>query len=398
MKDVVIVANFVGALDGGKNSRFTYLADLLNNRDDIKVELISSSFSHDNKQKRDFNSSEFEYRITLIEEPGYKRNICLKRFYSHYVWGKNLKKYLKNRKTPDVVYCAVPSLTGSGYVAKYCNNNNVKFIIDIQDLWPEAFQMIVNIPLLNNLIFSPFRILANGIYKHADEICAVSQTYVKRALRVNKKTQFGHSVFLGTSLKTFDENAKKNRVIEKQKGDIWLAYCGTLGKSYDLISVFDALYLLNQKSSTVPTFIIMGDGPRRQEFEKYAALKKIKTVFTGVLSYKDMCAVLEECDMTVNPIIGTSVASIINKHADYAACGLPVLNTQNSMEYRNLVDSYNMGFNCESNNIKDLTEKIEILISDISLRKQMGENARKCAEERFDRRITYIELVNIITK
>lgn len=74
--------------------------------------------------------------------------------------------------------------------------------------------------------------------------------------------------------------------------------------------------------------IVMGDGIRRNEFEKMS--KGLNVTFLGMLPYHQMCGVLVACDMVVNPIVGTSVASIINKHADYAASGKPVLNTQNS--------------------------------------------------------------------
>ena len=98
MKDVVIVANFIGALDGGKNSRFTYLADKLNKINSMSVEIVSSSFSHDYKKHRDNIPNIFEYKVTLIDEPGYKKNVCIQRFYSHYIWGINVVKYLKSRK------------------------------------------------------------------------------------------------------------------------------------------------------------------------------------------------------------------------------------------------------------------------------------------------------------
>ena len=98
-----------------------------------------------------------------------------------------------------------------------------------------------------------------------------------------------------------------------------------------------------------------------------------------------MCGAISACDMVVNPIVGKSVASIINKHADYAASGLPVINTQESPEYRNLVEDYNMGFNCKNGNTVEMAEKIKTLIEDKSLRHEMGRNARRCAVERFDR-------------
>lgn len=73
-----------------------------------------------------------------------------------------------------------------------------------------------------------------------------------------------------------------------------------------------------------------------------------------------MCGALVACDMAVNPIVGTSIASNINKHADYAASGKPVLNTQKSDEYRKLIDKYQMGFNCISS--YDLFEYLKVLI------------------------------------
>ena len=47
--------------------------------------------------------------------------------------------------------------------------------------------MVVNIPIVSQIGFIPFTILANGIYKRADAICAVSNTYVNQALEVNKR-------------------------------------------------------------------------------------------------------------------------------------------------------------------------------------------------------------------
>ena len=58
----------------------------------------------------------------MLKEPGYTKNVSFKRFYSHYVMGRNLRKYLSNRKKPDVIYCAVPSLDVAKTAAKYAKN------------------------------------------------------------------------------------------------------------------------------------------------------------------------------------------------------------------------------------------------------------------------------------
>lgn len=415
MKDIVIVANFIGALDGGKNSRFTYLAELLSKESDITVEIVSSTFSHDYKRKRSSTIHLQNIKITLIDEPGYKKNISLKRFFSHYIWGKNVAAYLKKRKQPDVIYCAVPSLTGPDMIGKYCKKKGIPFIIDVQDIWPEAFKMVFNIPIISDFAFAPFKRMANNVYVNANDIIAVSNSYLKRALEVNRNAS-GHVVFLGTDLRTFDRNAdidlvnnaepyKKNKevivysalpkCIEKGYDEIWVAYCGTLGNSYDLNTAIDAVSLVEEEGFRLK-FIVMGGGPKEEEFINHAKEKKIDAIFTGNIPYDKMCSILSHCDITINPIKSKAAASIINKHADYAACGLPVINTQESKEYRSLVDDYNMGFNCNNDDPNDIKDKIQLLAIDKGLRIIQGNNARKCATEKFDRSNTYFEIIETI--
>lgn len=392
--DIVILANFCGDFSEKDNGRFLYLAKLL--AENHNVELITSDFFHIKKTHRDSFLPEYPFKITLIHESGYPKNVCLRRFASHYGFGKRVAKYLQNRKKPDVIYCAVPSLTAPLEAAKYARKNNVRFVIDVQDLWPEGFEMIFQIPVISALLFAPFRRMADRIYQAADTVCAVSQTYIDRALSVNKKCASGACVFLGTRLENFDSNVRANPVLDKPEGELWLGYCGTLGSSYDLICVFDALVLLREKGITPPKFMIMGTGPRAEEFKRYARENAVDAKFCGQLSYDKMCGVLSSCDIVVNPIIARSAASIINKHADYAASGRPVINTQESVEYQNLVNMYHMGFNCVNGSPENMAEKLVRLLGDSALREEMGRGARRCAEECFDRKSSYQALANAI--
>ena len=398
MKKVIIIANYVNFSWEKGNCRFIYL---LNNLDccNNEIELITTNFCHYKKEKRK-NIKKFtdnlKYKVTLINEPGYKKNISLKRIYSHYVLGINLKKYLlKLKYKPDVIYCAVPSLDIAKVATQYAKKNNIKLIIDIQDLWPEAVKMVFKIPVLSDIIFFPVRKKADYIYSNADEIVAVSETYVNRALEVNKKTKNGTSVFLGTDLDIFDKYAKENRIYYYDN-IIRIVYIGTLGMSYDIKSVIDAIKILNDKGIKNIKFVVMGDGPLKQEFEEYAEEKQIDTEFTGRLEYEKMVGLLCSCDIAVNPIIGTSVASIINKVGDYAAAGIPVINTQNSQEYIDLLVKYHAGLNCKPNNSSDIANKLEYLIINKKELKELGAGNRKLAEELFDRKKTYKKIISLI--
>lgn len=385
--DILIISNFCDDFSTVNNDRFLYIANMLSI--EHNVEVVTSDFYHTAKRQRNELKDIFPYKITFLHEIGYNKNVCLKRFYSHFVWGLNVKKYLNKRQKPDVIYCAIPSLSAAFFAAKFCNKNNIRFVIDVQDLWPEAFRMVFNVPVLSSIIFLPFKWLANFIYKNADGICAVSETYCQRALCVNKKCSKVTSVFLGTELKTFDDNIKKIPILKKNNGEIWLAYCGTLGTSYDLPLVFESIRI-----AKIPNlkFIVMGDGPLMDTFKLCAY--DVPILFTGRIPYDSMCSLLSSCDIVVNPIVGNSVASIINKHADYAASGLPIINTQQSSEFQQLINCYNMGINCSSAN--EIAKSLKTLVADDSLRKLMGKNARRCAEEKFDRAVTYKYLINVI--
>lgn len=418
--DILIVAQYLRDIEcfDGNNSRFIYIAKMLAKSSTNNVEIITSDFIHVRKAKCNKIDKIDGIKFTLCHEKGYTKNVCLKRFISHKELAINIKKYLKNRKKPDVIYAAVPSLSVAKVCAKFCEKNNIKFIIDVQDLWPEAFKMVFNIPVISNLIFYPMKKQADYIYSKADKIIAVSETYCNRALKVNKKTKKGSSVFLGTDLRKFDKNCSneivtnnkydkdcisiqnnlvivknKNFKLYKKEDEIWIAYCGTLGSSYDLNNAMTAISKI--KSHKV-RFVIMGDGPLYNKFITKAKDLKIKAIFTGRIDYNIMCSILKKCDIAINPIMHGAAQSIINKHADYVAAGLPIVSTQENKEFCDLINNYNMGINCNNKDIIELKTAIEKLINNKDLRIKMGKNARRCAVEKFDREITYKELVNII--
>lgn len=391
--DIVIIANFCGVLDKPTNSRFDYIANLFSKENN--VEMIGSAFSHETKKKRICDFSRFPYKVTLIDEPGYSKNISVKRFLSHQAWGKNVLRHIQQREKLDIVYCAIPSLTAAALVGEYCNKNGIRFVIDIQDLWPESFRMALNVPVVSNVVFAPFQHRVNKAYAAADAIVAVSQTFVNRAKNVNTRAKNTAAVYIGTDLATFDDNVKQYEINREDRDEFWLGYCGSLSDSYDIPCVIEAVKLINNPNVKL---VIMGNGYLKEKFQKLADEAGINAEFTGTLDYPKMCGLLSACDAAVNPINGKSAASIINKHADYAASGIPVINTQESLEYRKLVEDYHMGFNCENGNAEEMAEKIKILIESKSLRDEMGRNARKCAEEKFDRKKTYMKLEEILCR
>lgn len=86
--DILIVSHFGSTYSENDNDRFLYLAKSLDQKNN--VEIVTSSFCHEKKIHRNQTEVSWPFKITFIEEPGYKKNVCLKRFYSHYIFGLNV--------------------------------------------------------------------------------------------------------------------------------------------------------------------------------------------------------------------------------------------------------------------------------------------------------------------
>jgi hypothetical protein len=278
--DILIISQFFILPSEIGNNRFEYLARLLAGRGH-RVEIVTTSFSHGLKRQRQHKAEDnaLGYSYTMIYEPGYLKNVSLRRFWSHYIMGKNLASHLRKRKRPDLVYCAVPSLDVGQAAAEYARAQGTPLVVDVQDIWPEAFGMVFNVPILSDLVFSPMKRLAKYIYSSADKIVAVSQTYADIALQANDKSQQAQVVYLGTDLAEFDRSAHEHRVKDKPSDEIWLAYIGTLGHSYDLNSVIMALGILKDNGISNIRFLVMGNGPLKQKFEACAQEHRVRVDF-----------------------------------------------------------------------------------------------------------------------
>ena len=395
-KDIMLIVNYWHFEQEKASSRYRSFANILCDKYDLEV--VTSTFCHLTKKQRDVESlslATLPYKMTLQYEKGYKKNISLKRIFSYKQFGKNVEKYLLKRKKPDLIIVSVPSLGVADRVTKYANKNNIPVIVDIQDLWPEAFKMALSIPIISDIMFYPMKRQADRIYSRADKIMAVSNTYVERGLKCNRKDTTGLSIYIGSDSKLIAEKMK-NIEVDKPKDEFWIGYVGALGYSYDINMVSNAIKILKDRGIENIVFKVMGDGPLKNDFEAYARELNIKFEFMGFLDYGTMMATLSKCDVAVNPIVGKSVSSIINKVSDYAMSGMAVINTQNSPEYRKLIDEYQAGINVENGNVEAVAEAILQLYQDRKLLSQIQSNSKRLGEEKFDRNKTYLQIIDII--
>lgn len=383
-QDVLIIAQFAG-LGENANNRFGELARLFDAAG-ADVELVSSRFWHTNKVHHSpAVREEFDFPVTLIEEPGYPTNVSLRRIASHRTMARNLTRYLEGRHTPDIIYCAIPSVSVAAAAAEYARRKGVHFVLDVQDLWPEAFEVVLRPRPLAAVALTPMRRKVERLYCVADTVVTVSQTYSDRVADARGSNDNIHTVFLGTHLDKFDQHP----VIapDTPENIVNLVYIGTLGRNYNLPLIFDALRELHRREVGA-VLHIMGSGPTEAEWKRQAEDLGNSVIFHGRVSYAEMVGRLRGSDIAVNPIVPGAANSITNKIGDYAAAGLPVVNSQDLPEYRKLLADYGAGISCaaEPGEVADAVVK---LAADPDLRRRMGKGNRRMAEERFDRAETY---------
>lgn len=402
MKKIGLVITAV-ALPGEKGySRFEFLSNFLV-ENGFEVELITTSFQHWDKKQRDkekIKKLNTSYKITLIDEPGYNKNIDLKRIYSHKILSKNLKKYL-SKNHYDLLYCVIPDNFVAAETAKNAKEKNIPLIIDVEDLWPEIMKMVFNLPIVSNLIFYPFSKAAKETYCNCSGIIGSSEEYMNYPFNkyIKNKDIPREVVYVGNEVKKFDEGVNLfSTEISKESNEFWIIYAGTFGESYDLSTLILASEILYKKGYTNIKIKLLGGGPDDLKLKTLFKEHPSNIEFLGYLPFPKMAAYLNKSNVCINSFVKKAPQSIVTKIGDYLASGNPMINTCSSIEFKNKVEKDNFGINVEAENPEILAEAILYFYKNRDIGTQMGKNARKIAEQQFDRPESYKKIVNLINK
>ena len=400
MKKIALVANAV-ALPGEKGlDRLAFLAELLTGCG-YEVELITSRFQHWHKafrSKEQVAALDLPYRVSLVEEIGYSKNIQLKRILSYRRLARNIKNHLYSNRY-DLVHCLIPDNQIAAVAAQYAKAKNIPFLIDVEDLWPAAMRMVFDVPLISDLIFSYYTYYARKAYRLADGVIGSSDYYRDTALRYGTNAKYLQTVYVGNRLDAFDAGVRTHLAsIDKEDGEFRVVYAGTLGTSYDIPTLIRAADSLKQQGVEQLHVVLLGDGPLRSDFEELAARLRGRVTFAGYVPFEVMAAHLVKADVTINSLVRKASQSIVSKIGDYLAAGKPMINTGLDPEFRAKVEADGFGINVEPENPEALAAAIRRLMDDPIARATMGAAARQIGEAQFDRPVSYQKIVAMIDR
>lgn len=379
-------------------TRYVYLATLLHDQG-YEVDFITSGFQHWEKRQRDiehFDAGTDAYTIKFIDEPSYPKNMCPQRIWAHHVVSNRVSDYFEQHHDYDLIYCQIPPNDVAREIGKAAKKFNIPFVVDVNDLWPEAFRVAFDVPVLSDVLFAPFYRQARAVYQMADAIIGTSEEYRERGIRDARAGIPSETVYVGNQLAEFDAGAAAHAAeIDKPEGEIWVSYAGTLSACYDLETLVTAIAEV-QKVHPEVVLQILGDGSERENLKRVASAAGANVVLHGYLPYDQMAAWLSKSDITVNSLVEKAAQSIVTKIGDYLAAAKPMVNTSCSAEFRAKVESDGFGVNVKPGHPDEMAKALLELIEDEPRRAEMGRIARHIAEDQFDRPHSYMKTVRLI--
>lgn len=367
----------------------------------------TSNFSHHFKQ---FRSKGWEdiadrvgFTIRLVPTTGYKRNIGLGRIIRDWVFAIRAFRNCRNFPPPDAIVFSESPLTFGYAGQKMAETLQCPSIYHQMDLWPE---LIINafparLQKIANVLFAPVYSSRRRVFSKLNAVTALALPYLEAVFREEPRLrEHPHAVvYNGIDVAAFRRHMTTNTqpipgLPEKQPGDIWAIFAGSLGPSYDIPTLWKVAERLAASNSSIH-IIVAGDGPYRPMLEQRSDQKSTTRLhYVGKLAPQQLAGLYRSCDIGLCAYSAGSNVEMPDKIYDYTAAGLAVINSL-SGEVSNVIAQNQIGLQYLPGHVEDLLAKLLKLTASPAEMKAMAERSRLLGET-YDRHVQYAQLVRVV--
>lgn len=249
----------------------------------------------------------------------------LRRVYSFLQFVVSIVRQASQFKHISLCYAiSAPLTTGlAAMVLKW--RHGIPYIFEVGDLWPEApIQLgVIRNTLLKVILYR----LEAAIYKSASGVVALSP-----AITANLQTRFpGLKIHeLPNMADTDYYQPGTNPALKKNynaENTLVVSYIGTLGLANGLHFMLDCAEACSEKKLPV-TFILCGDGAKKEELQQIALSRKLRNVF--FLPFQNRAGVREIFSLTDVAMICFQPLPVLetgspNKYFDALAAGKAIV-------------------------------------------------------------------------
>ncbi len=379
-----------------------------------EVFLWKSTYSHQYK-KQNFNKDtkiklKKNYVIYFIKTIPYYKNYSFMRVINHFQFAKKFAKLTKKEQKPDLILTSYPDIFHSYEAVKYAKRHNIPVVVDVRDMWPEAFVEVVLKPIrpIAKFLISPLYFYVNYIFKNATAVISMLpfclNWYQNISNRKNKELDRVFHLAYKKLNPTQEELAEsysfwKNYGISKNNGDFIVCFFGSIGSKtvIDLDTVIKAAKEIGDKTNKIK-FVLCGAG-ENLEYYKSIAWKCKNVIFPGWVDANKIYALLEIGSVGIIPYRNRFdfKNTIPNKGAEYLSGGLPILTCLDGY-INDFLKPYNCVFHYNENNSGEFANIILDLYSNPQKLKQASDGALRAYNDHFNADKVYAEMINYFLK
>lgn len=298
----------------------------------------------------------------------------------------------------DVIFATSTPLTAGipGVLARWIKRK--PFVFEVRDLWPEIPKQMGVIK--NPLVIGALSLLEWVTYHSASKLIALSPGMAKgicgRGIGEGKVLIIPN----GCDLALFgNTKASRKEAPKDHGGPLTAVFSGTHGMANNLHVVLDAAAVLKRRGIKNIKLLLVGQG---QEKESLKARVENENLYN--VSFLDPISKLELNELFATADLGLQVLKNVpafyygtspNKFFDYLSAGLPVL-TNYPGWVADLIETNHCGVVVSPNDPDHFADALVRLRNNPLELHNMGLNARRLAENSFDRRFLAAQFVGWI--
>ncbi len=302
------------------------------------------------------------------------------------------------REEYDLLFATSTPLTAAfPGIAMKLRGRRKPFVFEVRDLWPELPRAL---GMKNPLLLGGMSLLEWLSYRLADGCIGLSPGICKGIARRSPKGQRIAMVPNSCDLELFKPGHRQNLQLDGiEPSDTVAIFTGAHGLANGLHAVLDAAAELQRRNRPDVKFVFIGDGKVKPSLVQRAARDNLMNCrFYDPMPKNRLNQVVASADiglMILANVPAFYYGTSPNKFFDYIASGLPVLNNYPGW-LADLITEHKCGLAIPPENPSAFADALITMADDPERRQAMGRNARKLAEQAFDRGKLGNELVDFI--
>lgn len=299
---------------------------------------------------------------------------------------------------PDIVFASSTPLTIGIPALVASKRHRAPLVFEVRDLWPEAPIQLG--ALRSRVAIALARWLERTIYRNAAHVIALSPGMRDGVVAAGTPPARVSVIPNAADLELFSPavDGQEFRARLGVNGQFVCSYFGAMGEANDLNPVVEAARLLEERGEKGIVFVLHGNGKRRAELESFCRRHNLTNViFSDPIPDKQAIARLAAASdvcMTIYKNVPILYTCSPNKLFDTFAAGRPaIVNSPGWL--KDLVEDNEAGLYVRPEDAEHLSERVVFLRDHPELVERYGRNARRLAEESFDRNKLAAQLLSV---